>query len=144
VIDLMPDRMAEVFMELLIPDSCEILASYDHPAWLDYAAITRNRYGKGAAYYLGCMTDSDILERILSLALESCGIPIPEFSFPVILRKGTTARDKQVRFFLNFSPDPQSISYTYPQGTDLLTGLSLSEGDSLTLNPWDLYIIEEN
>jgi len=90
VIDLMPDRMAEVFMEQLIPDSCEILASYDHPAWRDYAAITRSRYGKGTGYYLGCMTDPEILERVLDLALEDCGIPHPEEGFPIIVRKGET------------------------------------------------------
>ena len=132
------------FMELLIPEDCEILARYDHPAWKDYAAITRSRYGNGTGYYLGCMTDPDILEQVLRLALEDSGIPIPEVSFPIIIREGITPNGKQVRFFLNFSPDPQEVSYRYPQGTDLLTALPLFPGDTLTLKPWDLSIIEEN
>ena len=48
---------ANVFMELLVSEGAEVLASYEHYNWKDYAAITRNHYGKGLAVYIGCMTD---------------------------------------------------------------------------------------
>lgn len=38
---------AKVFMELLIPQEAEVLAFYDHYNWKEYAAITKNHYGKG-------------------------------------------------------------------------------------------------
>ena len=40
---------ANVFMELLVSEGAEVLASYEHYNWKDYAAITRNHYGKGQA-----------------------------------------------------------------------------------------------
>ncbi len=39
----------KTFMELLIPDSAEVLASYEHYNWKEYAAITKNHYGNGVA-----------------------------------------------------------------------------------------------
>ena len=35
---------AKVFMELLMPQEAEVLASYDHYNWKEYAAITKNHY----------------------------------------------------------------------------------------------------
>ena len=48
---------AKVFMELLMPQEAEVLASYDHYNWKEYAAITKNHYEKGTAIYIGCMTE---------------------------------------------------------------------------------------
>ena len=52
---------AKVFMELLMPQEAEVLASYDHYNWKEYAAITKNHYRKGTAIYIGCMTDDNTL-----------------------------------------------------------------------------------
>ena len=35
---------AKVFMELLMPQEAEVLASYDHYNWKEYASITKNHY----------------------------------------------------------------------------------------------------
>ena len=53
---------AKVFMELLMPQEAEVLAFYDHYNWKEYAAITKNHYGKGTAIYIGCMTDNNTLK----------------------------------------------------------------------------------
>ena len=55
---------ANVFMELLVSEGAEVLASYEHYNWKDYAAITRNHYGKGQAVYIGCMTDEETLKSV--------------------------------------------------------------------------------
>ncbi len=36
-----------------------------------------------------------------------------------------------------------SVSYSYGNGTDLLTSNSVSRGNALKLNPWDLAIVED-
>lgn len=78
---------AKVFMELLMPQEAEVLASYDHYNWKEYAAITKNHYGKGTAIYIGCMTDDNTLKAVLTEALNSAEVEIPEYSWPVIVRK---------------------------------------------------------
>ncbi len=52
-------------MELLISEGAEVLAYYDHYNWKEYAAITKNHYGKGKAVYLGCMTDQATLKAVI-------------------------------------------------------------------------------
>ena len=76
-------------MELLKLDSAEVLAYYDHYNWNGYAAVTRNHFAEGYAYYIGCMMDQELLKRILMKALEDAGIKnIVKEEFPVIVRKG--------------------------------------------------------
>ena len=62
---------AKVFMELLMPQEAEVLASYDHYNWKEYAAITKNHYEKGTAIYVGCMTDDNTLKAVITEALRS-------------------------------------------------------------------------
>lgn len=78
---------AKVFMELLMPQEAEVLASYDHYNWKEYAAITKNHYRKGTAIYIGCMTDDNTLKAVLTEALNSAEVEIPEYSWPVIIRR---------------------------------------------------------
>ena len=80
---------AKVFMELLMPQEAEVLASYDHYNWKEYAAITKNHYEKGTAIYIGCMTDDNTLKAVITEALRSVEVELPEYRWPVIVRKGT-------------------------------------------------------
>jgi len=50
---------------------------------------------------------------------------------------------KPIRYFLNYSNMEQSFVSGYANGTDLLTNKQLKKGDSITLKPWDLLIVEE-
>ena len=79
---------ANVFMELLVSEGAEVLASYEHYNWKDYAAITRNHYGKGQAVYIGCMTDEETLKSVYKAVLPEAGVEIPEYHYPIIVRKG--------------------------------------------------------
>ncbi len=133
---------ARAFMELLTPDSAEVLARYDHYNWGEYAAITRNRYGKGTAYYLGCMTDGAVLSSVLDDALSAAGVEAPESAAPVIVRKGRNRDGKTVRFYLNYSPEEKAVPYRYGDGADLFTGEAVRGGDTLHIGPWDLKIVE--
>lgn len=138
------DAMAEVFMELLKPEGAQTLASYEHYNWKDYSAVTRNSYGKGKAYYIGCMTDEQVLKRIYVKALKDAGVKAEENrEFPVIIRKGKNDFGKKVWFYLNYSDKEQKVLHEYDTGVDLLTGAEVRQGQSIVLSPWDLMIVEE-
>src|SRR6202012_3359532 len=49
--------------ELLIPEGCKVLASYDHPYWGNYAAITKNHYGKGTVLYFGALLSRVLMHK---------------------------------------------------------------------------------
>lgn len=137
------NKEARVFMELLKPDGAEVLAYYDHYNWNGYAAVTRNRFVKGTAYYIGCMMDQKLLKQILARALEDAGIEsfIKE-EFPVIVRKGINDFGKRIWFYLNYSEKEQTALYKGSDGHDILTGESVRKEDSISVPVWGVRIIE--
>ena len=134
---------AKVFMELLVADGAEVLASYEHCNWKDYAAITRNHYGKGQAVYIGCMTDEDTLKAVYKAVLPEAGVEIPEYHYPIIVRKGTNDLGKTIRYFLNYSAVELEMPYEYKNGEELLENTSVEKGAALQMPAWGVKIVEE-
>lgn len=130
------------FMELLVPDTAEVLAGYDHYNWSGYAAITRNYYGSGTAYYLGTMVDSQLLRRVLEDALQTAGCVPEEIDAPVIVRKGQNMQGKMVYYYLNYSAREQHATYHYNDGANLVDGTAIHHGDEITVAPWNVIIVE--
>ena len=108
---------AKVFMELLMPQEAEVLASYDHYNWKEYAAITE--------------------------ALNSAEVEIPEYNWPVIIRKGSNDLGKCVRYILNYSAEEQNVVYHGADGTELFSGEAVQDGETVTVSPWNVKIVEE-
>ena len=133
---------AKVFMELLKPEGADVLAGYEHYNWKGYAAITRNRYGKGMAYYLGCMTDNATLQNVIKAALGDAGVKLSGYGYPVIVREGTNDLGKTVRYFLNYSAKEQSVAYKYSDGEDVLTGETIKAESQLIIPAWNVRIVE--
>lgn len=133
----------KTFMELLIPDSAEVLASYEHYNWKEYAAITKNYYGKGVAVYLGCMFSNSLLEKILNAAMRDAMVEMAEEKFPLIVRKGINVSGKTVRYYLNYSAEEQTTSNRFSDGVELLSGDEIKNQGPIHIAPWDLRIVEE-
>lgn len=137
------NREAKVFMELLKLDGAEALAYYEHYNWNGYAAVTRNHFAEGYAYYIGCMMDQELLKRILIKALEDAGIKnIVKEEFPVIVRKGINDFGKSVWFYLNYSEKEQMALYEGSDGRDVLTGESVKHQDNISIPAWGVRMIE--
>ena len=134
---------ANVFMELLVSEGAEVLASYEHYNWKDYAAITRNHYGKGQAVYIGCMTDEDTLKAVYKAVLPEADVEIPEYHYPIIVRKGTNDLGKTIRYFLNYSAVELEMPYEYKNGEELLENTSVEKGAALQMPAWGVKIVEE-
>lgn len=138
------ERELKNFMELVIPETAEALATYDHYNWKRYAAVTRNQYGKGSATYLGCWTSDGMLREILSETLKNAGLwtERQEVGFPVIIKTGTNDFGKEVVYYLNYSPEIRKVKYTGAEGTELLTDQTVADGQELEIGGWDLKIVE--
>lgn len=137
------NREAKVFMELLKSDGAEVLVYYDHYNWNEYAAVTRNHFAEGYAYYIGCMMDQELLKRILIKALEDAGIKnVVKEEFPVIVRKGINDFGKSVWFYLNYSEKEQMALYEGSDGRDVLMGESVKHQDNLSVPAWGVRMIE--
>lgn len=170
-----PSGTVRYWMELLIPTTAQVLASYDHSQWKEYAAITQNRYGKGTATYLGCyFEDNKLLKDLFRSLCGQAQIEIPEASYPVIRKKGINDLGKEVIYYFNYSDAPCTVTYFGKNAAVLLqskaagqasqaeedtlyttTGttentvfdctcsVTVSNGDTLTLQDWDFVVLEE-
>lgn len=138
-------REARHFMELLIPQGAKVLLKYRHPAWGSYAALTEHTYGKGKAYYLGCMTGSGMLKEILKYVLGCAGMAeeLEPYSYPVIVRKGKNQAGHTVRFYMNYSGEEQRAVYLHGSAEELLNGQRVESGEELVLPAWGVCILEE-
>jgi len=135
----------DTWMELITATTAEVLAQYDHPHWGSYAAITRNRFGKGMVTYIGCMTSAAIMGKVLEQAVKQAGLwgLDQELWFPLITKSGINSDGKAMHYYFNYADDPGSIAYRYPPGRALLTGAEVDQNQLLPIDRWGVIIIEE-
>lgn len=91
---------AGIFRDMVVPQGAQVLWRYDDPFYRSYAAITRNAYGQGAAYYLGTTPNQAILDQVLCQAMEEVGLErldLPEGVESAVRGEG----DSRVRILLN-------------------------------------------
>lgn len=141
------DGLSQVgmWMELITPTTAEVLAYYEHAQWGEYAAITRNEYGKGTATYIGCMPSAEVVSRVLSGAVRDAGLwgSNQELAFPVIVKTGVNGNGQTIRYYFNYSGQETSVPYRHRNGRELLSDRSVASGENLELAPWSFLIIEE-
>lgn len=134
------------WMELLTPTTAKVLASYHHPVWGKYAAVTRNSYGKGTVTYVGFMPTADLTDRIIEDCVKEAGLwgPAQSLHFPLIVRSGTLNNGHRVHYVFNYSPNPVSAPYPFSDGKELLTGKSVKGSTNQAMDAWGVAIIEES
>jgi beta-galactosidase len=135
---------ASVWEEFLVPDTAEVIASFDDSYW-HFPAITRNKYGSGALTYEGTLLSDALQREVIRDVLHRTGLTSPDqdLSGAVKVRHGRNRAGKFLHYYFNFSGEQQTVSYRQRDGADLLTGAPLRQGQNLKLKPWDLAIISE-
>lgn len=136
---------AEGFMECLKPAGAEVLLKYDHDNWGQYLAAAKNTYGKGKAYYFGCMFDKKALKILLREILTDACVNHNEGSkgFPVIIKQGMNTYGKRIYFLLNYSAEEQSAVCPSGMHRELISGQYVKTGEIIKLAPWGLKVLEK-
>lgn len=131
--------------EMLIPDTAKPLAYYDHHFFGKYPAITQNDFGKGTLTYEGTVLSDKLQAAVLVSVLQKAGLTGPDQDLPTSVRvkHGVNRNGRALHYYLNYSNDPQTLTYSYAAGKDLLTDSAVAKGQLITLKPWDLMIVEE-
>jgi beta-galactosidase len=130
--------------EFLVPDTAEVLASYDDAYW-KFPAITRNKFSRGTLTYEGTYLSDALQREVIRGVLKRAGLTGPDQDLPdtVKVRHGRNSQGKLLHYYFNFSGSDQSAVYPYGDGSELLTGNAVAKGKSLRLGPWDLAIVVE-
>jgi beta-galactosidase len=134
-----------VWQEFLVPDTAEVVASFDDPYW-HFPAITRNRYGSGALTYEATFVTDALQREIIRDVLKRARLTGPDQDLPdmIKVRHGRNSQGKVLHYYLNFSGGEQSFVYAYANGADLLTNASISKGQTIKIAPWDLALVAEH
>lgn len=131
------------FMELLRPETAEVLYRYEDRNWGKYGAVSRNQYGKGSAYYIATYLEKNVLKEILKRAAADAEITIPAYQWPVTIRNGENTEGKKIHFILHYSPEEQNINNPFEKVRDVLTGMEYDNGQTIKLAPWGVCVMEE-
>jgi beta-galactosidase len=139
------DNKVQHWAEFLQLDTAKALAYYDHHFFGRWPAITSNQYGAGKIVYEGTFLSDKLQKAVLKSSLRELGLVGADQQLPdsIRTRSGTNGYQRQVHYYFNYSGKDATFSYARKPGTDLLTGKRSATGDSITLGPWDLAIIEE-
>ncbi|MBE5769625.1 MAG: beta-galactosidase [Clostridiales bacterium] len=97
----------------------EVLATYGHDFYAGMPCLTRNRFGKGTAYYLAAKVNADGLDAMYQEVLNHLSL---DRALDAALPRGVTASRRGDTVFLqNYNPQPVRMRLTKDY-TDLLTG----------------------
>jgi beta-galactosidase len=116
--------------ELIHTRGAETLAVYGSDFYAGRPVLTKNHYGRGAAYYIAARTGQDFLEDFYRAACADAGIkPLLEAALPrgVSVQMRSSGKTDFL-FVMNCTPSPQTVN-AGPDGT-------------LTLAPYEVRILE--
>lgn len=132
--------------EFLKLEHAKPLAYYDHPFFGRWPAITENQFGKGTLIYEGTFLSDTLQYKMVIDALNEAHLIDMKQQLPSSVREksGINQEGRTIHYFLNYSSDHQTFTYSQRAGIDLLTGKAISPSQAVDLAPWDLVIVEEN
>jgi beta-galactosidase len=152
-VPLRPDRyglgdksVAATWAEFLLPEGAETLATYEHPFFGRFPALTRNRFGQGTLTYEGTVLTPEMQQAVVREVLQLAGLTGPDQKLPgpVQVRHGVNHNGHRVHYYLNYSPAAQRFEYAYATGRERLKEAGVAQGAKLELEPWGVAVVEES
>jgi beta-galactosidase len=132
--------------EFLDLTTAKALATYDHPFFGRWPAITENQFGRGTLIYEGTARTDGLQQAVVQRALEASGIAFDAKAFesPVRVKRGVNREGRALTYLLNYSSATSGVTYRGMAAHDVLTGRPISAGEALSIAPWDLVIAESD
>jgi beta-galactosidase len=131
---------ARHYADWVTADSAEVLAGFETWHMKKFAALTRNRFGKGAGYYVGAVIKEEAFyDALMADVLKTAHIQsviTPPVGVEATVREG---KGKRLLFLVNHLEDAKTVSV--PAGKkELITGKTT--GSTLTLNAYDVAVVK--
>jgi len=132
---------ATLLCDLLHSEGAEVLASYEEDFYAGMPVLTRNTWGKGAAYYVAARSDGAFYREFAGKICKDAGIS-PALTAPEGVEAVIRANEKnEYLFLLNHAKTEQSVMLE-KGGTELLTGETRQKGSLLTLPAYGVAIVK--
>jgi beta-galactosidase len=113
---------AAQYAEWVAPQSAEVLAGYDQWHLGQFAALTRNQFGRGAAYYVGCVVkEPDFYDQLIGEALRAAKVEAPLTPPSGVEASVRQGEGRRLLFLVNHTEEKQTVPV--PAGKiELLSG----------------------
>lgn len=132
---------ASVLCDLMHLRGAKAVSSYESDFYAGMPVLTVNEFGNGKAYYVGTRSDEAFYDKYLGDICKELDIhavaEVPEGIEATVRYNEKGA----FLFLLNHSEEEKKIVLT-KAGTDLITGSSYGENEAITLQKYDVAIIQ--
>ncbi|MEU6103698.1 beta-galactosidase [Streptomyces flaveolus] len=141
VLRLPDDATATRWADGLVATDAQILASYEHPHFGQFAAATTRPHGQGRITCVGTLPGPSFAEALFAWAR-----PTPplwgELAPSVTVNSATNADGRTIHILHNWAWEPRTV--TAPVDLeDLLADRKFRGGDTIALDPWDVVVTLE-
>ncbi|WP_433385569.1 beta-galactosidase [Actinoplanes sp. CA-142083] len=124
-------------------DGATVLATYQHPHFGRWPAVTTNAAGRGRITCVGTVPDTRLASALLRWAASGRVTVWSSLPATVTCTSGTTPDGRRLRFVHNWSFD--ETNFPAPVDCrDVLTGKSVPAGDEIELSRWDVRVLLED
>lgn len=127
--------------DIILPEGAEAVGTYGAEFYAGAPAVTRHRVGAGEAWYVGTCLEQGGVDWVMRRALERHGLVGP---FADVRDLEHTAREidgRRYEFLLNHSEQTAEVISPFA-GEDVLTGRVVAAGETLTLGPAAVVVLE--
>ena len=89
-----------IFRDMLVSKGAEVLFRYNDKFYDTFSAVTKNSYGKGKVYYIGCSPEEATLKLIVEDILNSAELQktLSPDNVEIVVRENG---DKQIKIYIN-------------------------------------------
>jgi len=99
---------AGIFRDMLVPTTAETLIKYNDKFYNEFSAVTRNSFGAGEVYYVGCGLEDRLMEIVVDKVLESTSISGEATPEGVeLVRRGH--EDNKIKIYINHNDYPVKV-----------------------------------
>jgi len=127
--------------DLVLPQGAEVVGTYGADFYAGTAAVTRNRFGQGEAWYLGTCLDGEGLDWVMRRVLARHGLVGPYADAPGLEHAVREVDGRRYEFLLHHGEKAVDVQ-AHTDGVDLLTGRRVTRGETLTVEPTDVLVLE--
>jgi beta-galactosidase len=137
-LELGDDAAATRWADGLQADGADVLASYDHPHFGRWPAITTRAHGNGRITYVGTVPNGPLAIALFRWIAPTAWTDLPA---SVTVTSATASDGRRLRFVHNWSWDPVTLDLPTPLH-DVLADTTVD--DKLDLGPWDVRVLVES
>ncbi len=126
LVGLKSEYSCNLLCDLLHTEGAEVIAEYGADFYQGMPVVTRNRFGKGQAWYVASSPDEPFLKDLMSVLALNKGIK-PLLVAPQGVEVTERAKDgRSFMFILNHNTQPETINLGSIQGVELISNQAVA------------------